>query len=387
MTRTLITVGIDAANLRRGGGITHLAELLAATEPEQHGIQQVIVWTGRKTMERLPQRSWLKVICPPALDGGLLRRTYWQWMQLGREAKHHGCDVIFAPGGSYSAHFSPAVTMSQNLLPFELRELGRYGTSAMALKLCLLRLIQSRSFRRTQGVIFLTDYAQCAVQKVTGQLKAQTARIPHGIAPRFLIPPRPSAARSRPIRAVYVSIVDMYKHQWHVVSAIELLRKQGHDIRLDLIGPAHGPALSRLNNTLKNLPEDSSWVRYLGEMPYTSVHEAYQDADLAIFASSCENQPIILLEMMAAGLPVACSNRGPMPEILQNAGRYFDPENPQEIAEAVREIVVSRTLQQQLAQQSYDIAQSYSWVRTAAATFSFLREVAVRHSGTNRGRT
>ena len=42
-----------------------------------------------------------------------------------------GCDLLFAPGGSAPHPFAPTVTMSQNMLPFELRELLRYGASPM----------------------------------------------------------------------------------------------------------------------------------------------------------------------------------------------------------------------------------------------------------------
>ena len=66
-------------------------------------------------------------------------------------------------------------------------------------------------------------------------------------------------------------------------------------------------------------------------IPYHELHSEYKDADLGVFASSCENLPIILIEKMASGLPIACSNKGPMPEVLGSAGVYFDPENSYEI--------------------------------------------------------
>ena len=55
-------------------------------------------------------------------------------------------------------------------------------------------------------------------------------------------------------------------------------------------------------------------------------------SDLFIFASSCENLPITMLEAMASGIPICCSNRGPMPEVLGREGCYFDPEVPASIA-------------------------------------------------------
>ncbi len=374
-----VTIGIDAANLRRGGGVTHLVELLSAASPADQGVEKVVVWGGEATIARLPRRPWLHLVSPSALNGGLLSRTSWQWLRLGDAARRAGCQVIFSPGGSYSAGFRPAVTMSQNLLPFEWTELRRYGLSAMTLKLLLLRLIQSRSFRRADGVIFLTDYARAKVLDTTGPLRGRTVKIPHGLSSRFFMSPRPqrpAPSGDAPFRVVYVSIVDVYKHQGNVVEAVHRLRQQGLPVTLDLIGPAYGPAGARLHSTIERLDPTGTWASYRGELPYSEVHRAYENADLAVFASSCENQPIILLEMMAAGVPIASSARGPMPEMLGDAGVYFDPEKPDEIALALRGMIESPAQRTELAARSFGAAQAYSWESTARATFEFLASVA-----------
>ena len=70
--------------------------------------------------------------------------------------------------------------------------------------------------------------------------------------------------------------------------------------------------------------------------------------------------PNILLEGMAAGLPMACSRMGPMPEILGDAGIYFDPEDANSIAGALRELIESPDLRTKLAQAASDRAQVFS---------------------------
>ena len=49
-------IGIDASNIRAGGGVTHLDELLRAADPEAHGFSQVIVWSGSATLDRMRPR-------------------------------------------------------------------------------------------------------------------------------------------------------------------------------------------------------------------------------------------------------------------------------------------------------------------------------------------
>jgi glycosyltransferase involved in cell wall biosynthesis len=109
-------------------------------------------------------------------------------------------------------------------------------------------------------------------------------------------------------------------------------------------------------------------------VPYEELFKWYHQADLFIFASSCENMPNILLEAMAAGLPIACSNRGPMPEVLGTAGLYFDPENPAEIACAIRSLLDSTDLRAEKAEAAYRRAKAFTWQRCAEQTFQFLAQ-------------
>lgn len=381
----MFVVGIDATNLRRGGGVTHLVELLTAAEPEKQGVRRIVVWGGAEALAKLPERPWLEKVNPPELNLGLLRRILWQRFSLSREARAKKCNVLFVPGGSYAGSFSPIVTMSQNLLPFEWRELRRYGLVLLTLKFTVLRYTQSHSFQRADGVIFLTEWAKQAVLKVTGKLSGKTATIPHGLNPRFKFQPKEQRpigeyTESNPFRLLYVSIIDQYKHQWHVVEAVHALRAAGLSVILELVGPAYPPALARLQAVIARLDPEGRWVHYHGVVPYESLHSIYEDADIGIFASSCENMPNILLETMAAGLPVACSNRGPMPEVLGDAGLYFNPESPADIAQSIRKFVLSPELRSEKAKASFERAKQFSWGCCADQTFSFLAAVAQRES-------
>jgi glycosyltransferase involved in cell wall biosynthesis len=88
--------------------------------------------------------------------------------------------------------------------------------------------------------------------------------------------------------------------------------------------------------------------------------------------------PNILLESMASGRPIACADRGPMPEVLGNAGVYFDPESPHSIAAALRRLIDSPELRERCAKEALLRARQYTWESCARETFGFLASVA-RH--------
>lgn len=376
-----LTIGIDATNLRGGGGVTHLLEFLRVAQPAKFGIDRVVVWGGSTTLALLEDRPWLHKCNPPALDRGLFQRTVWQGCRLSQAARNAGCDALFVPGGSYVGNFHPAVTMSRNLLPFEMRELRRFGWSLTTVRFLLLRWLQSYAFKHVEGMIFLTQYARDVVLNCTGTLPGQVSIISHGLHPRFRKAPKGQCTidkydEAHPYRVLYVSSIDQYKHQWHVVEAVAALRRQGLPIVLDLVGPPYSHALKRLTATLAREDANGHWVHCHGAMPFVELHHKYAEADLGLFASSCENMPNILLETMASGLPIACSGRGPMPEVLGDAGVYFDPEQPSDIARALRKLVDSAQLRTDLANASYERSQQFSWQRCADETLAFIAQLA-----------
>lgn len=374
-------IGIDASNIRAGGGVTHLRELLAAAEPAVFGIVRVIVWGGKETLALLPDRAWLEKSHEKMLDSGIISRLAWQRYKLPRLARKM-CDLLLVPGGNFHGEFRPFVVMSQNLLPFSPRERRRYGIAWKRFRLFLLFKGQSATFRCAEGVIFLTATAQKCVEAAIGKLSSMVAIIPHGIGEMFRQEPRAQLSidnfsNERPFRWLYVSVIELYKHQSHVAEAIATLRNEGMPVTLTLVGPAYPQALKYLERTLLKIDPACEFVQYLGPAQYDQLAQHYREADGFVFASSCENMPIILLEAMAAGLPIACSSVPPMPEVLGKAGVYFNPENSSEIAAALRSLMRDSKKREIFASQSYGRARDFTWQRCACDTFSFLSSVAL----------
>lgn len=376
-------LAIDASNIRQGGGITHLSQLLSAASPMDTSIHHVTVWACAETAAQLPDHSWLTKLSPAWVEAGMFKRMLGQQLLLGREMARRGCEVLFSPGGTVPIYIEvPVVTMSQNMLPFEPEEAKRFGRwSWMRLKMWLLRQSQGRSFKKADGLIFLTQYARNGVCRWLGQGQALQALIPHGIEPRFTADPKPQRtidnySFEQPFTLLYVSILMPYKHQIEVARAANLLRQAGCPVRVKFIGADWGRYGRQFRETLRQLDPGEEYLIWPGSSPFSALHSEYQDADAFIFASSCENLPNILIEAMSAGLPIACSKRGPMPEVLGKAGVYFDPLQPNDIAETMRTLVINADLRGRLAAQSKELSRAYSWQRCAKDTFEFIATVA-----------
>ena len=373
-----LVVGIDASRNRSGGAKAHLLGILRDSDPLAHGIGAVHVWSYDSLLAGLPDKPWLIKHNPPELERLLFQQVWWQHRMLPRELQKSGCGILLNTDAGSVCRFRPAVTMSRDMLSYEPGEITRFGFSKARLRLMLLRMVQSQSMRFADGVIFLTEYAAKVIQQTTGRLPRATV-IPHGVGAAF----RERRARAewprdggKPIRCVYVSNTSMYKHQWVVVRAIGLLRNRGYNVELSLVGGGTGRAMRLLEREIARSDRQHSFVKCLGFVKHDDLPDLLADANLFVFASSCENMPNTLLEAMAIGLPIACSDRGPMPEVLRDAGVYFDPEDHHSIARAVETLIKNAELRVELARRAKSLAAQYSWQRCGEETWSFLKNVS-----------
>ena len=153
------------------------------------------------------------------------------------------------------------------------------------------------------------------------------------------------------------------------------MRREGFNISLKLIGGGEGEAQIKTDvSILKNDPENQFITQY-GYLPRNEVESLVRNSDIYIFASSCENLPITLLEGMAIGLPVVSSSRGPMPEVLRDGGLYFDPACPDDIAATLKNTIIDDAGRVERLKRSIAISENFTWQRTAADTFSYLKNL------------
>jgi len=373
-------LGIDASNIRTGGGLTHLKSILQNIDEQNLKFNKVIVWSNKQTLNHLPEKSWLVKKTHAYLNKSNIWAFIFQFFILNTVAKNENCSIIFAPGSTFISNFKPFVTLSQNMLPFENKESMHYGL-LMRMRLKILFFTQTYTFKKSSGLIFLTNYAKNYISNKINLKNKNTINIAHGIHLNFKLNPRnqePVFSQNNPFKLLYVSYITVYKHQWHLAEAICQLNNEGYHINLTLIGPILD-SYDKLKTVINNNANANQCISYLGKVEHDNLAKNYHQADAFVFASSCENMPIILIEAMSAGLPIASSNLGPMPEVLEDAGLYFDPRNVSQIKEAILKLYNNALLREQLANKAYNKVKNYTWENCAENTFNFLYKIALKN--------
>ena len=367
-----LIIGIDALRSKSGGAKAHLIGIISNLDPKKFGIKEVHVWSYDELLNNLPDSPWLIKHIPAESKKNIFFQLFWQRYTLSTLLKKFNCNILLNLDAGTINNFSPSVTMSRDMLSYEPGEMERYKYSLAWLRLYAIKYVQAWALKRTNCSVFLTRYASKIIQDFTGPL-AKYCYIPHGVGSNFheerALKDFPNDLKNT-IKCIYVSNIAPYKHQKHVIKALKRLRKKGYMLSLDLVGEN----IKYIDLISDEIQEQSDWITMHGHIDSTELPELISQSNIFIFASSCENMPNTLVEGMAIGIPIACSNRGPMPEILSDGGLYFDPEDEMSISESVEEIIQNKSLREQIALEAKQLSKKFSWKICSDKTFKNLVE-------------
>lgn len=376
-------LGIDATNVRGGGGVTYVMEVLNNLREEDIPFSKVVIWGNEALKRQLTANEKIEYVLTPQIDQGFLKSSLWKAFAFPKLIQQHKIDLIFAPGGVFYSKSYPYVSMSQNMLVFDKVERNRFKwNSFMRLKLIMINFFQTRSFLNAKGIIFISEYARDFIKAKINYTCDHTL-IRHGIAERFnqvpkLQQPIEAYSFSNPYKLLYISIIDAYKHHVPLIEAVNELRKKGIPLTLELVGPAYGPAFKRFEAALAQLTGSEEFIHYHGSVDYQKIETFYKEADLFVYTSSCENMPNIVVEAMNAGLPIVSSNYAPMPEYLQAGAIYVDPLDASDVERGLQLAIENPDLRQKNAQLSYESSGQYNWPKCAKETINYLYKIATK---------
>lgn len=311
----------------------------------------------------------------PSSTSPFLRYLWHLWV-YPRLVQKIRPDIEFFPSGTRRVYFRSATTVTSchNLLLFDPKQHAHLVNSNDHSGLTRYHNSQAKSFAKSDGTIFTSQYSRQIVTRVVAGI-TKTAVIANGLDSAFLLSDERCFQFGPTITLLYVSPVFPYKHQVEVVKAVRKLRVEtGMDLRLRLIGGGDPSALTALEKAIQ-AEGMTDFVCQLAFINHTDLIGEYRSADLFIFASDCEAFGISLLEAMGAGLPIACSDRSGLSDLLRDAGAYFDPENIESISNALLRLLADPQFRKNCGESANRIAQEYTWKRCAHETISFLNSI------------
>lgn len=121
----------------------------------------------------------------------------------------------------------------------------------------------------------------------------------------------------------------------------------------------------------------SDRIQFVGQVPHEDVPDYYAAADLFVLPSKSENYPIVLLEAMAAGLPIVAPRVGGVPEIVRNGenGILFEQHDPDILSQCIEKALVEFDTEKVASRNRKRVKGKYSWRARAERIDQFYCEL------------
>jgi glycosyltransferase involved in cell wall biosynthesis len=318
-----------------------------------------------------------------------IEKVVWEQVTGPAAARKAGVDIFHVP------HFAPpllpripTVVTIHDVIPLRL-PLYQTGVRVKA----YMQLV-SQAAQRATMIITPSQHAKQDIMDVL-KLPAERIRVTYEAAGDEYRPVTDpavlAAARARygvgERYILYLGGLDSRKNVPQLVRAFAYLYRKIGDPMLQLL-VAGNP--DKQSGALFPDPRPvAADLGMTGQITYCFIEEQdkpaiYSGASVFVFPSLYEGFGLTPLEAMSCATPVVCSNRTSLPEVVGDAAISIDPDNLQEMVDAMYRILIDSTLSSELRARSLQRAAQFSWEKTATETLSVYEETFARSAKVRR---
>lgn len=377
----MITIGIDAsrANVRQRTGTEWycyylLQQFAQLYDPRQHRVILYVKEPLVEDLQNLPADWSVRVLrWPPKLLWTQLRLSLALCLPWRRP------DVLFIP-----AHTIPIIHPKQTVyvahdLGFErdpqlyantyiggrwlhwlikLLTLGRYGTTELDYHRWSMRY----AVRQASRIITISQFTKHELQACYPVADERISVIHNGYDQEQYVPPVTTTNSTVVPYLFYVGRIERKKNIDHLLQAFALLKTKYHLPHQLWLAGNLGYGFEHFQPTAD--------IKLFGYITEAAKLKLLQQADLFVFPSQYEGFGIPVIEALACGTKVACSDISPLREIGGTACWYYDQTNPAAMAQVMQQALAADAVaarQRGLAQ-----VKPFSWQRCGAETWQVL---------------
>ena len=178
----------------------------------------------------------------------------------------------------------------------------------------------------------------------------------------------------RPRILLYVGRSDPYKNLTVLIQSLAALQgTTPFPVHLTIIGPPD-PRYPEAGQRVESLGLKSR-ITWAGYQTNEALVRAYQEADAVILPSRYEGFGFPVVEGMACGTPVICSDIPVLREIGGEAAVYTALDSVSALAEGIRSVLTDHQLRERMIRLGFGQARRFTWTETARQTIALYREV------------
>jgi glycosyltransferase involved in cell wall biosynthesis len=339
--RTLITgstvtppgIGFAPESLLQGFALlpdvdVHVIACLKTPLPSPEKIAPNIYYHGVV----VPQAGWLRTLYQGCIRGIRKKLRAIQPDVVHGQGTERYCAISAACSG-----FPNVITVHGNM-----RMIAAVNQARPLTFLWLAARLEQFTLPRTDGVVCITSYTKRSVES----LARKTWIVPNAVDPGFFdVSPAPDI--SKPPIGLCVGTVVKHKNQNDFIRALDPLAS-----RLNFkMHFASEPFRGTYGDEFLQLVRERPWCEHIGFLNREQLRARLATASFLALPTREDNCPMVVLEAMAAGVPVLASNVGGVPELIEHevSGLLCDPEKPATFRASVSRLLDDRPFAARLA--------------------------------------
>ena len=248
-----------------------------------------------------------------------------------------------------------------------------------------LRLTVQRTVRSAAKILTLSEFSSAAIQRAYGVSPDDVVVAPLAAAPEFRslhIDNALDAVRNGfQLPAPYIlSVGDLQprKNQIGLIHAFAELAKNFPQLRHRLVFAGKETWFAPKVREAAKESGVGDRIRFLGFVTDQDLLHLYNACDLFVFPSFYEGFGLPILEAMACGRAVTCSNTSAMPEVADGAAILFNPHSIPEMTRAMADLLRDAELRSRMERLGQQRAALFSWQKSAQQTLEVYYSVAER---------
>jgi glycosyltransferase involved in cell wall biosynthesis len=315
--------------------------------------------------------------------GGTLRNPVlnvaWHQIGLPQVCRKRGYDILFFPAANRRMSFwapCPSVGTVHDFSSIHVE--GKYDPARMV----FIKRLTPVLIRRLNMVLTVSEASKRDIVDFCRIPEERVVVTPNGVDFDIYYPRDREASLIRVqqrygVRAPYILYVSRIEHPGK--NHVRLIRAFGH-LKAKLGIPHQlvlaGSPWSRAKEVERVAAESpySDDIAFIGFVASADLPALYSAADLFSFPSLFEGFGMPILEAMACGNPVTCSNVSAMPEVVGDAGLLFDPYSEEDIGSTMERMLTDENLKQRCIREGIERSRQFTWANTARKTLEVIQQ-------------
>lgn len=301
------------------------------------------------------------------------RSRLWSQIGLATELKRQAPDLLFVP-----SHVIPLFSNIPSVVTIHDIAYRYFPRAYSAFDRRYLEFTTGISLSKATRVITPTQATANDLVKFYGAKAQKLSIVPHGYN-QEIFNQQPKGERPLPNPYIFfVGRIETKKNVIRIIEAFHLLAKQKKDIHAVLAGKM-GYGSEEITARLQSLPaEIRSRIHLVGYMEEKVVANHLAHAEAFVFPSLYEGFGLPIIEAMACGCPVICSNTPALVEVAGSAATVLPPDSSLSWAAAIQRLIDDKKLRQQQITKGLERAKHFSWQRTAEETMDVIENAFKR---------